>query len=71
MKVIAKGCFKVEEKKIFYPKLDKKESILGPFVEKFLEAPFLLREFVIDLPDVHRLQIGVAVGRVGLADVHK
>lgn len=44
---------------------------MGPFVEKLLEAPFLLREFVIDLPDVHRLQIGVAVGRVGLSDVNK
>lgn len=44
---------------------------MRPFVEQLLQASFLLRELVVDLSDVHRLQIGVAVARVGLADVHK
>lgn len=56
---------------MFYPELDEKESVVWPFVKKLLQASFLLRELVIDLPDVHRLQIGVAVARVGLADVHE
>ncbi len=56
---------------MFYPELDEKESIVWPFVKQLLQASFLLWEFVVDLPDVHRLQIGVAVARVGLADVHK
>lgn len=44
---------------------------MWPFVKQILQASLLLRELVVDLPDVHRLQIGVAVARVGLADVHE
>ncbi len=44
---------------MFYPELDEKESIVWPFVKQLLQASFLLWEFVVDLPDVHRLQIGV------------
>ena len=56
---------------MFYPELDEKESVVLPFVKQLLQAPFLLGELVIDLPDVHRLQIGVTVARVGLADMHE
>ena len=38
------------------PELDKEERRLWPFVIQLFQAPFLLREFVVDLPDVHRLQ---------------
>lgn len=58
-------------KKMFHPELDEEESVVRPFLKQLLEASLLFRELVVDLPDVHRLQIGVAVARVGLADVHK
>lgn len=58
-------------KSIFYPELDEKESVVWPFVKQILQASLLLWELVVDLPDVHRLQIGVAVAWVGLADVYK
>lgn len=44
---------------------------MWPFVKQLFQASFLLGELVVDLPDVHGLQIGVAVARVGLSDVHK
>lgn len=44
---------------------------MWPFVKQFLEASFLFRELVVDLPDIHRLQVRVAVARVRLADVDK
>ena len=56
---------------MLYPELDKKESVVWPFVKQLLQASFLLRELVVDLPDVHTLQQGVAVARAALADVHK
>ncbi len=56
---------------MLYPELDEKEGVVRPFIKQLLQASFLLRELVVDLPDVHRLQIGVAVARVGLADVHE
>lgn len=54
-----------------YPELDEEKRIVGPFVKKLLQASFLLWELVVDLPDVHRLQIGVAVAWVGLANVYE
>lgn len=54
-----------------YPELDQEESIVWPFVKKLLQASLLLRELVVDLPNVHRLQTGVAVAGVGLADVYE
>lgn len=44
---------------------------MWPFVKQLLEAPLLFRELVVDLPDIHRLQVGVAVTWVRLADVDK
>ena len=38
------------------PEFDEEEGVLRTFVEEFLEAALLLREFVVDLSDVHRLQ---------------
>lgn len=56
---------------MFYPKFDEKERVVWPFIKQLLQAAFLLWELVIDLPDVHRLQIGVTVARVGLTNMHK
>lgn len=55
----------------FYPEFDEKESIVWPFVKQLFQATFLLRELVVYLPDVHGLQVGVTVARVGLSNVHK
>lgn len=44
---------------------------MWPFVKQLLEASLLFRELVIDLSDIHRLQVGVAVAGVRLADVDK
>lgn len=44
---------------------------MWPFVKKLLQASLLLRELVVDLPNVHRLQTGIAVAGVGLADVYE
>lgn len=54
-----------------HPELDQVESVLRALAEQLLEAPLLLWELVVDLPDVHALQQGVAVARAALADVHK
>ncbi len=54
-----------------HPELDQVESVLRALGEQLLEAALLLRELVVDLPDVHTLQQGVAVARAALADVHK
>ena len=54
-----------------YPELDQEEGVLWPLLVELLQAALLLRELVVDLPDVHRLQHRVAVARVRLADVHE
>lgn len=54
-----------------HPELDQVESVLWALAEQLLEASLLLGELVVDLPDVHTLQQGVAVTRATLADVHK
>lgn len=53
------------------PELDQVERVLGTFAEQLLQAAFLLGELVVDLPDVHALQQGVAVAQAALADVHE
>ena len=40
-------------------------------VKEFLQTSLPLGELVVYLPDVHRLQVGVAVAGVGLPDVDK
>lgn len=54
-----------------HPELNQEESVVRSFFKELLQAPLLLWELVIDLPNIHRLQAGVAVARVGLTDVHK
>lgn len=54
-----------------YPELDKEERVCWSFLKQLLQTSFLLREFVIDLPDVHSLQIRVRVCWVWLTNVHK
>lgn len=54
-----------------HPELHEKESILGPLPKELLQPALLLGELVVDLADVHRLQQRVAVGMVGVADVHE
>lgn len=54
-----------------HPKFDEEKGILRTFSKEFLQASLLFGEFVVNLPDVHRLQQGVAVGVVGLPDVYK
>lgn len=44
-----------------YPEFDKEEGIGWPPFKELLQAPFLLRELVIDLPDIHCLEVGVIV----------
>lgn len=65
------GGKKLKSQPLPHPELDQEESVLRAFLIELLEASLLLRELVIDLPDVHRLQQGVTVGRVGLTDVDK
>lgn len=54
-----------------YPELDQVEGVLRTLGEELLQAPLLLGELVVDLPDVHALQQGVAVAGAALVDVHK
>lgn len=54
-----------------YPELYKEESILGPFLIKLFEPTLLLRELVVDLPNVHSLKERIAVGGIGLSNVDK
>lgn len=44
-----------------YPEFDKEEGVSWPPFKELLQAPFLLRELVIDLPDIHCLEVGVIV----------
>lgn len=54
-----------------HPKLDEIESVLRALCKQLLQAAFLLWELVVDLPDVHTLQQGVAVAGIALIDVYK
>lgn len=54
-----------------YPELDKEEGISWPPFKQLLQAPFFLRELVIDLSDIHCLEIGIIVARTWLPNVHE
>lgn len=45
------------------PELHEEEGYLRSFVVQLLEAAFLLRELVVNLPHVHCLQEGIRVRR--------
>lgn len=54
-----------------HPEFNQEESILRAFLIKLFEPTLLLRELVVDLPDVHSLKEWVTVGGVGLSNVDK
>lgn len=54
-----------------HPEFNQEESILRPFLIKLFEPTLLLRELVVDLPDVHSLKQWVTVGGVRLSNVDK
>lgn len=54
-----------------YPELDQEEGVRRPTVIQLPQATLFLREFVIDLPDVHTLEGGCSRAGAVLADVHK
>lgn len=53
------------------PEFDQEESICWSFVVELLQPTLLLREFVVDLLDIHCLKVGVCEGGVCLPNVHK
>lgn len=54
-----------------HPELDEEEGIRRPLLIELLQSTLFLRELVIDLTHIDRLQGWVREGRVRLADVHK
>lgn len=52
-----------------HPKLDQEEGMGGSSVVQLPQTPLLLREFVVDLPDVHTLEGGRSRAGAVLADV--
>lgn len=54
-----------------HPEFDQEEGVRRPAVIQLPQTALLLREFVVDLPDVHALQWGRARARAVLADVHE
>ena len=53
------------------PELDEEECVVWPFFIQLLQASFLLRELVVNLPHIYGLQHRVIVARVWWADVYK
>lgn len=54
-----------------HPELDQEEGVRGPAIVQLPKATLFLREFVIDLPDVHTLEGGRSRARTVLADVYE
>ena len=54
-----------------HPEFNQEECVLRAFLIKLFEPALLLRELVVDLPDVYSLEEWVAVGGVGLSNVDK
>lgn len=54
-----------------HPEFNKEKCVLWAFLVKLFQAAFLLRELVVDLPDVHSFEQRVTVGGVGLSNVNK
>lgn len=54
-----------------HPEFNQEESVLRAFLIELFESTLLLRELVVDLPDVHSLKEWVTVGGVGLPNVDK
>lgn len=54
-----------------HPELDQEEGMRGPTIIQLPQAALFLREFVIDLPDVHTLKGGRSRAGAVLADVYE
>lgn len=54
-----------------HPELDEEKRVGRPLLKQLLHPSLLLRELIVDLSDVHCLQVRITEGRVGLSDVHK
>lgn len=54
-----------------HPELDQEEGVRGPAIVQLPQATLFLREFVIDLPDVHTLEGGRSRAGAVLADVYE
>lgn len=54
-----------------HPELDQEKGVRGPTIIQLPQTPFFLREFVIDLPNVHALERGSSRARAVLADVYE
>lgn len=46
------------------PELDEEECVVWPFFIQLLQASFLLRKLVVNLPHIYGLQHGIVVARV-------
>lgn len=64
-------CSLINQCKTTHPEFNKEKRILWAFLVKLFQAAFLLRELVVDLPDVHSFEKGVTIGGVGLSNVNK
>lgn len=54
-----------------HPELDQEEGMRGTAIIQLPQAALFLREFVIDLPDVHTLEGGRSRAGAVLADVYE
>lgn len=54
-----------------HPELDQEEGVGGPTIIQLPQPALFLREFVIDLPDIHTLKGGRSRAGAVLADVYE
>ena len=54
-----------------HPEFDQEEGMGGPTIIQLPQTTLFLREFVVDLPDVHTLEGGRSRAGTVLADVYK
>ena len=54
-----------------HPELDQEEGMGGPTIIQLPQTTLFLREFVVDLPDVHTLEGGRSRAGAVLADMYK
>lgn len=66
-----RGGWEQRGTRVAHPELDEEEGIRRPLLIELLQSTLFLRELVIDLTHIDRLQGWVREGGVRLADVHK
>lgn len=54
-----------------HPEFDQEEGMGGPTIIQLPQTALFLREFVVDLPDIHTLEGGRSRAGAVLADVYK